>query len=214
MNITLIDYGTGNIKSIQNAFKESGVNLKLSREKEVIYGSEGIILPGVGAFAHGMKNLIKYDLIDVIKETVEKGKPLLGICLGMQLMFEESEEFGITKGLGLFKGRVIKVPIKQSKKVKLPHISWNEIKKKKTSWNGTILDNLTNGSDMYFIHTFVAKPDIEDEVLSETEYAGVKFCSSVKKNNIYGCQFHPKKSSEAGLKVIKNFVKICKENKQ
>ena len=211
MNIIVIDYGIGNIKSIKNAFEEVGVKVILSREEKDILNADGVVLPGVGAFSHGMNNLIKYNLVDIIKKYVKTDKPLLGICLGMQMMLEESEEFGITKGLGLIKGKVIKIPVDHTKKVKLPHISLNVIRTKNINWKNTILENIPKNSDMYFVHTFVAKPDNEDEVLSVTEYAGAEFCSSLKKENIYGCQFHPEKSSEQGLTIIKNFIKVVKE---
>lgn len=210
MNIIIIDYGIGNVKSIKNAFEEFRVNVILSRKKEDILNSDGLVLPGVGAFSQGMNNLIKYNLVDIIKEYVKKGKPLLGICLGMQMMLEESEEFGITKGLGLIKGNVIRLPVDQTKKIKLPHISWNEIKRKNINWENTILEDIPINSDMYFVHTYVVKPDNDNEVLSITEYGGVNFCSSLKKENLYGCQFHPEKSGVVGLSIIKNFIKICK----
>ena len=127
------------------------------------------------------------------------------------MMLEESEEFGITKGLGLIKGKVIKIPVDETKKVKLPHISWNGIMVKNINWESTILENIPEDSDMYFVHTYVANPDNENETLSVTKYAGVEFCSSIKKNNIYGCLFHPEKSSKKGLTIINNFIKIVKE---
>lgn len=214
MNIVVIDYGIGNIKSIKNAFEALGVEVILSREKDAILNADGVILPGVGAFSHGMNNLSEYGLDDIIREYVKTNKPLLGICLGMQMMMEESEEFGITKGLGLIKGRVIKIPVDQTKKIKLPHVSWNEIKDKSVDWENTILEDVPRDSNMYFVHTFVAKPDHEENILSVSEYANVEFCSSVKKDNIYGCQFHPEKSATRGLGIIKNFIKICKNLKQ
>lgn len=210
MNIVVIDYGIGNIKSIKNAFEGLGIEAKLSREREDILNADGVILPGVGAFSHGMNNLKKYGLIEIIKDYVITGKPLLGICLGMQMLLEESEEFGETKGLGLIKGKVIKLPVEQSKRIKLPHISWNSIKQKNINWDDTILHNLPSNTDMYFVHTFVAKPNDENEILSTTEYFDVDFCSSIKKDNIYGCQFHPEKSAKYGLTIIKNFINICK----
>jgi len=213
MNIVVIDYGLGNIKSIKNAFEALGVEVILSREKEAILNADGVVLPGVGAFSHGMNNLIEYGLDDIIREYVITDKPLLGICLGMQMMMEESEEFGITKGLGLIKGRVIKIPVHQTKKIKLPHISWNEIKVKSVDWEDTILEDVPKDSNMYFVHTFIAKPYYKDNILSVTEYENVEFCSSVKKDNIYGCQFHPEKSASMGLGIIKNFIKICKKLK-
>ena len=209
MKIVVLDYGIGNVKSILNSFVNQGVNPILSRDKDVILDADGLILPGVGAFSHGMKNLRKYDLINVIKQYVQTDKPLLAICLGMQMLLEESEEFGINKGIGLIKGKVIKLPVEKSFKVKLPHISWNTIEPKSIHWSNTILNNVEIGSDMYFVHRFVAKPDNENEILSTTKYSNVEFCSSLKKKNIYGCQFHPEKSGKAGLLLIHNFIKIC-----
>ncbi|NVK51731.1 MAG: imidazole glycerol phosphate synthase subunit HisH [Flavobacteriaceae bacterium] len=210
MSIVVVDYGIGNVKSIINAFDNQGETLVLSRDESVIMKANGLILPGVGAFSHGMNNLEKYGLVKVIIEYVKTGKPLLGICLGMQMLLEESEEFGDTKGLGLIKGKVIRLPVEQTNKIKLPHISWNGIKEKNIDWKETIFDNVKCESDMYFVHTYVAKPENEDEILSVTDYFGVEFCSSIKKDNIYGCQFHPEKSAVLGLSIIKNFINICK----
>ena len=210
MNIVIVDYGIGNVKSIINAFEEQKEETILSRDREVILNADGLILPGVGAFSHGMNNLNRYGLVDVIKDYVLTGKPLLGICLGMQMLLEESEEFGNTKGIGLIKGKVIKLPIEKSNKMKLPHISWNEIRTKNIKWENTILNDVKVNSNMYFVHTFVAKPHNEDEVLSTTDYFNVEFCSSLKKGNVYGCQFHPEKSAKDGLSIIKNFINICK----
>ena len=210
MKIVIVDYGIGNVKSIINAFENQGQKTFLSRDRDIILDADGVILPGVGAFSHGMNNLNKYGLVNILKDYVKTGKPLLGICLGMQMLLEESEEFGSTKGIGLIKGKVIKLPVKQTNKVKLPHISWSEIQIKKIDWKNTILNDVNIGSDMYFVHTFVAKPDNEDEILSTTEYFGTEFCSSLKKDNIYGCQFHPEKSANHGLIIIKNFINICK----
>jgi len=209
MKIVIIDYGIGNVKSIMNAFEKQNNKAILSRDREVILSADGLILPGVGAFSHGMNNLKKYDLVSVIKDYVKTGKPLLGICLGMQMLFEESEEFGNTKGIGLIKGKVIKLPISNSNKLKLPHISWNEIQPKNIEWKDTILNDINVDSNMYFVHTFAGKPENENEILSVTTYHDVEFCSSVKKDNIYGCQFHPEKSAKIGLFIINNFINIC-----
>ena len=210
MNIVIVDYGIGNVKSIINAFENQGRKPVLSRDRDVILEADGLILPGVGAFSHGMSNLNKYNLVAIIKEYVKTRKPLLGICLGMQMLLEESEEFGETKGIGLIKGKVIKLPIDKSNKIKLPHISWNSIQTKNIEWENTILNGVEPNSDMYFVHSFVAKPENEDEILSKTDYSNVEFCSSLKKDNIYGCQFHPEKSATHGLSIIKNFINICK----
>lgn len=209
MKLALIDYGIGNVKSITNAFKIHGIDLTLTREKDSITNSDGIILPGVGAFSHGMNNLKKFELVDILKES---NKPLLGICLGMQLLFDESEEFTKTKGLGLIKGEVIKLTLPETKNLKLPNIGWRKILKSEINWKGTILENLSEESKMYFVHTYAASPKNKSNILSLTEFGGTKFCSSVKNSNIYGCQFHPEKSANEGLRIIENFIKICKNN--
>lgn len=213
MKIAIIDYEIGNVKSIINAFKKIGIEPILTNERETIINSDGLILPGVGAFSQGMKNLQKYCLPEIIYDFVNTKKPFMGICLGMQMLMEESEEFGLTKGLGLIEGKVIKLPVQNPNYEKLPHVSWNEISTKNISWENTILDDLEEYTDMYFVHSFVASPKNEENILSITEYSDYKFCSSVKKDNIYGCQFHPEKSGEQGLKIIQNFVNLCKERK-
>jgi imidazole glycerol-phosphate synthase subunit HisH len=211
MKIAVIDYGIGNVRSILNAFENQGADVFLTNSKDAILKSDGLVLPGVGAFSHGMNNLEYYDLVDVIKKYVVSGKPFMGICLGMQLLFEESEEFGQTSGLGLISGKVVKLPAKDDKNEKLPHVSWNELNVKSSQWTDTILEGIEEGSDMYFVHSFVAQPKDSNNILSITEYSSNNFCSSVNKDNIYGCQFHPEKSGKIGLKIIKNFIRICQK---
>lgn len=213
MRIVIVDYDVGNVRSILNAFEKTGITAILSRDKKEILSADGLILPGVGAFSHGMKNLNKYSLIGILKDYVKTKKPLLGICLGMQMLLDESEEFGSTKGLGLIPGKVIKLPTQDKKNEKLPHVSWNEIKEKSISWDDTILKNIHINSDMYFVHSYIAVPRDEENILSTTIYSDYEFCSSLKKDNIYGCQFHPEKSAIFGLKIIENFINIIKENK-
>ena len=209
MKIVVIDYDIGNVKSIINAFKFNKCNVYLSRERNEILSADGLILPGVGAFSQGMSNLKKYNLDTIIKEYSKLNKPLLGICLGMQMLMEESEEFGLNKGIGLIRGNVIKIPINNIN-VKLPHISWAELKKSKIKWSDSILNNIRENSQMYFVHSFVCNPKNESEILSKTIYDGTEFCSSLKKGNIFGCQFHPEKSGKIGLNIIKNFINLCK----
>ena len=210
--IAILDYGIGNVKSITNAIESIGTKPILTRVRNEILSSDALILPGVGAFGQGMENLEKYGLVDVIYNFVETDKPFLGICLGMQMLMDESEEFGDFKGLGLIKGRVIKIPVKDILNGKLPHVSWNEIyEPQKDIWKNTILDRVKNKSDVYFVHSFVAQPINKQEVLSLTVYEGYEFCSSLHKDNIYGCQFHPEKSGGIGLYILKNFVGLDKE---
>ena len=171
--------------------------------------SDGIILPGVGAFCEGMKNLNYYNLKPVLDSFIKTDKPLLGICLGMQILFESSDEFGYSEGLGYIEGKVKKLKTLK----KLPHVSWNEISFHKIDWKETILNNIHPGTDFYFVHSFVPFPVNEKNILSQTKYYDSVFCSSIKKGNIYGTQFHPEKSGTQGLKIISNFLKICKEIK-
>lgn len=209
MKIAVIDYDIGNVRSILSAFENQGADVFLTRDREEILASDGLVLPGVGAFSHGIKLLRKYKLVKDIKDFIGTGKPFIGICLGMQMLFENSEEFGFSPGLGLIAGSVQKLPVKEKSNEKLPHVSWNELNILESKWEGTILDGVIEGSDMYFVHSFVANPDDRSHILSTTEYSGYKFCSSIKKNNIYGCQFHPEKSGKVGLKIIKNFIRMC-----
>ncbi|WP_026803572.1 imidazole glycerol phosphate synthase subunit HisH [Aliarcobacter lanthieri] len=213
MKIAIIDYEIGNVKSIINAFIKIGIEPILTNDREAILSSDGLILPGVGAFAHGMGNLKKYGLEKIIYEFVNTQKPFMGICLGMQMLMDESEEFGVTKGLGLIEGKVIKLPVQNPSYEKLPHVSWNEISTKNINWKNTILDDIEEYADMYFVHSYITSPKNDGNILATTEYSDYKFCSSIKKDNIYGCQFHPEKSGEKGLKIMQKFVNLCKEKK-
>ncbi len=206
--IAVIDYDIGNVRSILEAFKNQSADVILTNDEDEILKANGMIIPGVGSFSQGMENLKKYGLDETIKKFFTTNKPLLGICLGMQLLFEESEEFGNTKGLGIISGKVVELPTKDNKNEKLPHVSWNEINSKTISWKNTILENIEECTDMYFVHSFIAQPKDENNILSMTEYSNHKFCSTVKKENIYGCQYHPEKSGPLGLKIISNFINL------
>jgi imidazole glycerol-phosphate synthase subunit HisH len=210
--IVILDYGIGNVKSIANALEHVGVDAVLSNEPIEIMNADGVILPGVGAFAVGMENLNKFGLVPVIHNYVATGKPFLGICLGMQMLLEESEEFGITKGLGLVKGNVIRIPV-IDQGAKLPHVSWREIYPiKKDGWKNSILETTPEGTEVYFVHSFVANPKDRDDILAVANYGGVEFCAAIKHNNVFGTQFHPEKSSEKGLNILRNFTNLIKES--
>tara|TARA_B100000686_G_scaffold343574_1_gene424660 strand:- start:598 stop:1236 length:639 start_codon:yes stop_codon:yes gene_type:complete len=208
--ISVLDYGIGNIKSICSALEKSHTKIYLTDDRNEIMSSDGLILPGVGAFAHGMEKLIIKKLDLVIQEFVSTGKPLLGICLGMQMLFDKSMEFGETAGLGLIPGEVLRLKSNNKEPEKLPYVSWCRIKPLSNPWNDTILNGIKSDEHMYFVHSYYAKPTNKDNILSVTEFSGSHYCSTVKKGNIYGCQYHPEKSAEKGLKVINNFVEICK----
>lgn len=207
--IVVLDYGVGNIKSICNAIYSVGCQPVLSNNKDVIMNASGLVIPGVGAFKHAMLKLSDLDLISCIQDFSLSDKPILGICLGMQILFTESYEFGYSKGLNLIDGVVDVLDINNSRK--LPHISWNKLIVNNESWNNTILENVPDKNFMYFVHSFAATPTNQKYMLSSTNYGGVNFCSTVKKGNIYGCQFHPEKSAKMGLEIINKFTDKCKE---
>lgn len=212
-NIVIIDYGIGNVKSIANAFENIGVNTLLSSNKEEILSADALVLPGVGAFSTGMKNLEEKKLIDTIYNFVGSGKPFLGICLGMQMLLEESEEFGYSKGLGLIEGKVVQFPLTQNCNEKLPHVGWNEIiEPSEKRWKTTILENTPNKTDVYFVHSFVAVPKNQDNILALSGYGGVPFCAAVQKKNVFGTQFHPEKSGKIGLEILEMFTSLIKIN--
>lgn len=207
--ISIIDYGLGNLKSVISGFQRIGHKAIIISTPEEILKAESIVLPGVGAFEDGMKGLKERNLIDALNEYVNSGKPLLGICLGTQLLMGESEEFGIHKGLGIVKGRVVqfKGPSQVNEKnYRVPHMGWNSlILPKNKKWSSTILSKTQENSEVYFVHSFIVVPDDEEHILATTEYGGQEFCSLIKKGNIYGCQFHPEKSGEIGSKMLEVF---------
>jgi imidazole glycerol-phosphate synthase subunit HisH len=204
--IAIVDYGMGNVQSICNVLEKLKYNVILTKDRDEILKSDALILPGVGAFKNAMAQLKEDNLKGILKEYVESEKPLLGICLGMQLLFNESDEFGLTKGLGFIEGRVEK--FSKDLEGKLPHISWNNLKPKSIDWDNSIFNGVEQESDFYFVHSYICKPKNSRVILSETEYGGIEFCSAVQKNNIYGCQFHPEKSAENGIRIVENFLRM------
>jgi glutamine amidotransferase len=204
MYIAIINYNMGNIKSVENAFRKIGAEIKVTSDPEVINSSSAIVLPGVGAFKDAINNLEGLELIDVIKENINK-KLFLGICLGMQLLYEYSMEDGKSRGLGVLKGFVGKIP----SVVKVPHMGWNQIKI--INKNNKLFSDIDNGENFYFIHSYHIIPENRNVISSVTDY-GIEIVSSIEKGNIYGFQFHPEKSSTIGLKILNNFWKLVKEN--
>jgi glutamine amidotransferase len=210
-NIVVIDYGIGNVKSMVNALENIGEKVLLTNNERDIMYADAVILPGVGAFKHGMDNLTQRGLVEVIHNFVTTGKPFLGVCLGMQMLMEESEEFGICKGLGLIEGTVKMIPLAINSNAKLPHVSWNElIVPSENRWNNTILSTTLPKTDMYFVHSFAAIPKNNSDILANCNYGDITFCAAVNKNNIYGTQFHPEKSGVSGLSILENFIKLIK----
>lgn len=208
MKIAIIDYGIGNIQSIYNSIRMYDIEINITDDKNEILESDGVILPGVGAFKKAMEELEKRGLVDTINQFIKLDRPFLGICLGMQLLFDSSEEFGYTKGLGIIKGKVEHFEPLNSK---LPHIGWNEVNNSSQLWENTILDNISNSSLFYFVHTYICKPSDNSVILSESNYDIQTFCSSLKYKNVYATQFHPEKSAEIGLHIMSNFVKIIQK---
>lgn len=207
--IAIIDYGMGNLRSVQKAFEVVGHAAVVTRDARIIRDAERVVLPGVGAFADCMANLERYDLIEPIRRSIASGKPFLGICLGLQLLFAESEEFGIHKGLDVIPGRVVRFPnekpvdhaVSTQAGLKVPHMGWNELTLTKSS---PVLAGIPNGTHVYFVHSYYVVPQDRTVVSTETDY-GITFASSVTRDNVFACQFHPEKSQRAGLQIIQNF---------
>jgi len=202
--VSIVDYDAGNLRSVTTTFKLLGCETKIITKPEEIRDSELLVLPGDGAFPYAMRQLEEKRLIKPIKEYVASGKPFLGICLGMQLLMTESDEFGNTPGLGLIKGKVKK--FEMVKDITVPHIGWNALQMK-NPWKGTILENIPDGSLSYFVHSFKVLPD-EDVALANTRYGGQDFCSVLKKDNIYATQFHPEKSGGCGIEMLRFFSEL------
>lgn len=200
--ISIIDYDAGNIKSVEKAFNHFGCKVSVTRDAKEILVSDKVILPGVGSFGDAMSQLDKYNLTGVIKEYAATGRPFLGICLGLQLLFEESEESPGVRGLSLLKGKILRFPEKQG--YKIPQIGWNSLDLKN---NGRLFKGIETGSFVYFVHSYYLKADDPGIVTATSEYAA-RVDASVESGNIFACQFHPEKSSDVGLTIIKNFIEL------
>lgn len=208
--ITIIDYQISNLFSVKHACEHLGIEAEISSDKETLLKSQGAILPGVGAFGDAMENLKKLDLIGPIKEFIASGKPFMGICLGLQLLFSESEEFGHHQGLNIIPGHVQRFPGQnsQGKTIKVPQISWNQIYAPETNrWKGSPLQTLKNKEFMYFVHSYFVNPENKEVILSLTDYEGIEYCSSLFYKNIFASQFHPEKSGPEGIKIYRNWAK-------
>lgn len=210
-NVIIIDYGLGNLFSISQACIHCGHTPEISNDPEKVANADYLILPGMGAFGVAMDQLNKSGLTGSIKEYANSGKPLLGVCLGLQLLFDYSEEFGHHEGLGLVRGKVLRFPdTVNGTKVKIPNIGWSGIMPyNNTRWdNSPLKDVPKEDCKMYFVHSYYVLPDNENDMLSRTNYLGFDYTSSVASSNIYGVQFHPEKSGEPGLTIYKNFLSI------
>lgn len=202
--IAIIDYDAGNIKSVEKAFMSLGQDVVVTREHQTILEAEGVVLPGVGAFGDAMRKLRDYGLVEIIKKVVDKQTPFLGICLGLQLMFESSEETPGVEGLGLLEGKIVRIP--EGEGVKIPHIGWNSLEYPN---RGRLYKDIPENSYVYFVHSFYLQAKEPEIITATTEY-GVNIHASVEKGNVFACQFHPEKSSAVGMKILENFVKVVK----
>lgn len=200
--IGIIDYDAGNLKSVEKALKSLGEKAVITRDRDTLLGADKVILPGVGNFGDAMEKLKAYGLCQVIGEIVEKGTPFLGICLGLQLLFEESEEAPGVPGLGILKGRILRIP--EEPGLKIPHIGWNSLELQN---EGRLFEGLTGEPYVYFVHSYYLKADDEGIVKAATHY-GTRIHASVEQGNVFACQFHPEKSSDTGLRILKNFAEI------
>lgn len=208
IKVAIVDYNAGNLFSVEQACKAVGLDPLITSKPEDLLGADALILPGVGAFGDAMNNLHELDLVEPLKDFTASGKPFMGICLGMQLLFSKSEEFGDYAGLNLVEGNVVKFSSvnNNGEKIKVPQLGWNQIAhplRSQKNWAGTPLEGIRNGEFMYFVHSFYACPLNSEDILSLTNYEGIEYCSAVKKNNIFATQFHPEKSAEEGLKIYR-----------
>ena len=219
LSVAIIDYAMCNLFSVQHACRHVGFNSYVTSDKDDILKSDAIILPGVGAFGDAMANIRRMDLVAPIKDFIDSGRPFMGICLGMQLLMSESEEFGRHRGLNIIEGNVIRFPstIDEGRKVKIPQVGWNRIfhpDESLDAWQKTPLQQIRDGEYMYFVHSYFAVPSNYRVVLSESAYEGIKFCSSLSFRNINAFQFHPEKSACEGIKIYKTWETIVWQSKE
>ena len=200
--VAVIDYGLGNLRSVSKALEAVGAQVKVTNKAEDVAGACAIVLPGVGAFRRAMDNLIKLDILPSLLRAIKQGKPFLGICLGLQVLFTQSQEHGSHKGLNVIKGKVKRFP----SGAKIPHMGWNKVKLK--AENLRLFKEVPAESYFYFVHSYYVEPQDEKVVIATTEY-GQEFVSAVNKDNVWGVQFHPEKSQDLGLKILEGFLSLC-----
>jgi glutamine amidotransferase len=208
--VAVVDYGVGNLLSVCRGLEHCGAAVTATDDPELIASAAKVVLPGVGAFADGMAELRRRGLDTAVREAAARGTPLLGICLGMQMLLDQSEEFGVTRGLGLIAGRVIAVPpvTSEGRSQKIPHIGWSALvlPEGREDWRGTPLAQVKPGEAVYFVHSFMAQPADPARRIGDCLYGGVRVAAVIGQGNVFGCQFHPEKSGETGLNVLRQFV--------
>ena len=200
--VAIVDYDAGNLRSVEKALRALGMEPVISRNPEEILSADRVILPGVGSFGEAMGRLEQYHLIEVLHEVVKENIPLLGICLGMQVLFESSEECPSVNGLGILKGEILKIP--PSEGLKIPHMGWNSLKIDPSS---RLFQGVCSGDYVYFVHSYYLKAEDEKIVAATTDYS-TNIHAAVENGNIFGCQFHPEKSSDTGLRILQNFIQL------
>ena len=203
----IIDYDAGNLKSVEKALQALGEDTVITRDREEILAADRVILPGVGAFGDAMEKLHQYGLVEIIRQVVQKGTPFLGICLGLQLLFESSEESPGAEGLGILKGKILKIP--SSPGLKIPHMGWNSLQLQN---NGRLFRNIPQDTYVYFVHSYYLQAQEPEIVKAVTGY-GTEIHASVEKDNVFACQFHPEKSGKYGLEILKNFAELGREER-
>lgn len=218
IKVAVLDYGMGNLFSVKQACEYAGLTPVTTSEVSEIMAADALILPGVGAFGDAMANLKKLDLISPVKEFIDSGKSFMGVCLGIQLLFTESEEHGQHKGFDIFSGSVKKFPSKNSegKNVKVPQVGWNRINRAGSTeiiWEDSPVKRTEIGQFMYFVHSYYVIPEDQKIVCTETEYENITFCSTIVANNIFAVQYHPEKSADQGLRMYKNWAEIIKRKR-
>ena len=202
--IAIIDYDAGNIRSVEKALRYLGEDVELTRDPDVLRAADGVVLPGVGSFGDAMDNLHRFGLVSVIREIAASGKPFIGICLGLQLLFEESEESPGVEGLGILKGKILRIP--DTPGLKIPHMGWNALH---LQHDGRLVRDIPEETYVYFVHSYYLHAEDPLIVKATTEY-GTEIHASVEQGNVFACQFHPEKSSEYGLAMLRNFAELCR----
>lgn len=218
-SIAVVDYGLGNIFSVRNACVAAGMSAQCTSDPGAMANADAIILPGVGAFGDAMASIRALGLVEPIRNAVSEGRVLLGICLGMQLLMETSEEFGNHDGLGVLPGRVVRFPaaVSDNRPVKVPHVGWTAVEKPQgdqphaSEWRSALLEGLAESEPMYFVHSYYVRPGEPETTLAESSYAGIRFCSALSRGNVIGCQFHPERSGRAGLRVYRNLAAMLQQ---
>jgi imidazole glycerol-phosphate synthase subunit HisH len=221
LNAAIVDYGMGNLFSVKRACEYFGINAEITSSYKEIESSDAVILPGVGAFGDAMATLESLNLVGLLQDIAVSDKPLVGICLGIQLLMSESFEFGHHKGLGIIEGRVVRFdhPKEGPKELKVPQVGWNQINNiasdsQQDPWTNTLLQGVSDGAFMYFVHSFIVQPKDPSVILSTSKYGSIEFCSSLGRGNIFACQFHPERSGNEGLIIYSNLAALINNSKK